>query len=300
MLRGRVVGPSIKGEKMSHDDPKKLTAFEKYVLVDKGTERPNTGLYTHFKQEGTYHCKQCGATLYRSADKFDSGCGWPSFDQEIAGAVTRVPDADGRRTEIICTACKGHLGHVFHGEKYTPKDTRHCVNSVSVRFVPKESHEYRQAVFASGCFWGTEYFLARVPGVIKTLVGYSGGQTQNPTYEAVCSGNTGHVECVQVTYDPKVVNYESLAKIFFETHDFTQTDGQGPDRGSQYLSVLFFGDDQEKQVAEELLKDLKRKGFEVATKLRPAERVWAGEEYHRDYYERRGEVPYCHRYKKIF
>lgn len=285
---------------MGKEDQKQLTAFEKYVLVDKGTERPNTGLYTHFKQEGAYHCKQCGTALYRSSDKFDSGCGWPSFDDEIPGAVTRVPDADGRRTEIICTACKGHLGHVFHGENYTPKNTRHCVNSVSVRFVPKESPDFRQAVFASGCFWGTEYFLARVPGVIKTLVGYSGGQTQNPTYEAVCSGTTGHVECVQVTYDPKVVSYETLAKIFFETHDFTQMDGQGPDRGSQYLSVLFYADEQEKRVAEGLLTNLRSKGFEVATKLHQAATFWPGEAYHRDYYERRGEVPYCHRYKKIF
>jgi peptide methionine sulfoxide reductase msrA/msrB len=285
---------------MSQGGSKKLTEFEKYVLIDKGTERPNTGLYTHFKQEGTYHCKQCGTPLYQSHDKFDSGCGWPSFDQEIPGAVTRTPDADGRRTEIICSACKGHLGHVFQGEQYTAKNTRHCVNSVSVRFAPKESTDYRHAVFASGCFWGTEYFLARVPGVIKTLVGYSGGQTQNPTYEAVCSGKTGHVECVQVTYDPKVVDFQTLAKMFFETHDFTQADGQGPDRGSQYLSVLFYGSEQEKKVAEELLQALKSKGFEVATKLRASETFWPGEDYHRDYYERRGEVPYCHRYRKIF
>jgi peptide methionine sulfoxide reductase msrA/msrB len=285
---------------MSEHKSKKLTEFEKYVLIDKGTERPNTGLYTHFKQEGTYHCKQCGAALYRSSDKFDSGCGWPSFDQEVTGAVTRVPDADGRRTEIICTTCQGHLGHVFHGENYTPKNTRHCVNSVSVRFAPKESSDYREVVFASGCFWGTEYFLARSPGVIKTLVGYCGGQTENPDYESVCSGKTGHVECVQVTYDPKVTDFETLAKVFFETHDFTQTDGQGPDRGSQYLSVLFYGDDHEKQIAEALVKVLQEKGFKVATSLRPSEKFWPGEEYHRDYYERRGEVPYCHRYRKVF
>ena len=285
---------------MTKKDHNQLTAFEKYVLIDKGTERPNTGLYTHFNQEGTYHCKQCGAALYRSGDKFDSGCGWPSFDLEIAGAVTRTPDADGRRTEIICAACKGHLGHVFHGENYTPKNTRHCVNSVSVRFVPKESSDYRQAIFASGCFWGTEYFLARVPGVIKTLVGYSGGKTENPSYEDVCSGKTGHVECVQVTYDPKVTDFKTLAKIFFETHDFTQSDGQGPDLGSQYLSVLFYSNDHEKQIAAELLDELKAKDFEVATKIRPIEKFWPGEDYHRDYYERRGEAPYCHRYRKVF
>lgn len=285
---------------MGKDDVQKLTSFETYVLRDKGTERPNTGLYTHFKQEGTYHCKQCGAALYKSSDKFDSGCGWPSFDQEISGAVTRTPDADGRRTEIICAACKGHLGHVFYGENYTQKNTRHCVNSVSVRFIPKESSEHQTAVFASGCFWGTEYFLARVPGVIKTLVGYSGGQTQNPDYESVCTGKTGHVECVQVTYDPKIVDFKALSKVFFETHDFTQADGQGPDRGAQYLSVLFYSNDQEKKIADELLRELKAKGYDVATTLRQSQTFWPGEEYHRDYYERRGEMPYCHRYKKIF
>ena len=286
-----------------------LTDAEARVILRKGTEAPYVGEYTNNKATGTYICRQCNAPLYQSADKFDSGCGWPSFDDEIEGAVIRVPDADGMRTEIVCANCGGHLGHVFLNEGFTPKLTRHCVNSISMKFVPegeslkptiKMNKELKKAYFASGCFWGTEYYLNKLKGVRETAVGYMGGHVDNPTYEQVCTKQSGHLETVEVVYNPEEITYDELVKFFFETHDFTQKDGQGPDIGPQYLSVIFYTSPEEKAIAEANIKILQDKGYEVATTIRPAEHFWRAEDYHQQYYDHKGTTPYCHIYRPIF
>ncbi|MFH1514643.1 MAG: bifunctional methionine sulfoxide reductase B/A protein [bacterium] len=283
-----------------------LTPEEENIILHKGTEAPGTGEYLNNKEAGVYTCKRCDAELYRSSDKFDSHCGWPSFDDEIAGAVKRITDADGRRTEIVCANCGGHLGHVFLGEGYTPRNTRHCVNSLSINFETEDEKtaqlESRQerAIFASGCFWGTEYHFNNAKGVISTTAGYIGGHVENPTYDTVCTDTTGHAEAVEVVYDPSKTSYEELAKLYFETHDFTQVNRQDPDIGEQYRSEIFYIDNEQKKIAEKLIGVLKDKGYKVATKLSKAGEFYKAEDYHQDYYEKNGKTPYCHLYKKIF
>jgi peptide methionine sulfoxide reductase msrA/msrB len=270
-----------------------LTPEEKFVIVRKGTEPAFSGQYDAHYKPGVYTCKQCDAVLYRSQDKFKSGCGWPSFDDEVAGAVRRLPDADGVRTEILCVKCGGHLGHVFLGEGLTAKNTRHCVNSISMNFVPEEKQPAR-AVFAGGCFWGVEHYLRRVPGVISTSVGYTGGRTENPTYKQVCTNTTGHAEAIEVLFDPEMVNFETLARLFFETHDPTQKDRQGPDIGSQYRSAVFYQDEEQRKTTQKLIDILKKKGLKVVTEMAPASRFWPAEDHHQDYYVKTGKQPYCH------
>lgn len=279
---------------------KKLTPDEKRVIIDKGTERPFTGQYTDFKDAGTYNCKQCGTALYKSSDKFDSHCGWPSFDDEINGKVIRVKDSDGQRTEIVCANCKAHLGHIFTGEGLTDKDTRHCVNSISLEFVPAAEHKDEYAIFAGGCFWGVEYYMEKIEGVEQVTSGFTGGKTENPTYEDVLTETTGHYEAVRVKYNPKKVSFEKLAKTFLEIHDPTQSSGQGPDIGPQYKSAIFYKNDEQKAQAEKLLNILRDKGYKIATKLLPAKPFYKAEDYHQNYYKNKGTRPYCHGYTKRF
>lgn len=286
------------GGKMTY---RKLSSEEERVIINKGTERPFTGQYLNNKKAGVYECRRCGADLYSSGHKFDSGCGWPSFDDEIPGAVTRVPDADGQRIEIVCARCGGHLGHVFEGENFTPKNTRHCVNSVSMHFREGAStEEPGEAIFAGGCFWGVEHLMRTETGVIEVISGYIGGAIENPSYEQVCSGTTGHLEAVKVKYNPEQVSFERLARLFFEIHDFTQKNGQGPDIGEQYLSAIFYQTEEQKQIAEKLIALLDDMGYQVATTVRAADTFWPAEDYHQQYYTRTGKAPYCHSRRKVF
>lgn len=277
-----------------------LNKAEEYVIIHKGTEKPFTGKYLHNKVSGTYTCKHCDSPLYYSKDKFDSECGWPSFDDEIPGAVKRIPDKDGRRTEILCANCNAHLGHVFLNEGFTQKNTRHCVNSISLKFIPDKNAKLETAYFASGCFWGTEFYFMKAKGVLETTVGFMGGTLENPSYEDVCSKESGHLEVTKVVFDHNETNYTELVKLFFETHDFTQTNGQGPDIGPQYLSCIFYTTDEQKKIATKYINKLSEKGYKVATMLKISSQFWEAEDYHQEYYKYKGTSPYCHQYKKIF
>ncbi|MBO6574909.1 MAG: peptide-methionine (S)-S-oxide reductase MsrA [Rhodothermales bacterium] len=157
-----------------------------------------------------------------------------------------------------------------------------------------------RALFASGCFWGTEYFLKQVDGVLSTRVGYTGGHQDDPTYREVCTGRTGHAETTEVVYDPERTDYETLARIFFETHDPTQVDRQGPDIGTQYRSAIFYLDSEQESIARKLIGELEGKGLKVATEVTAAQKFWPAEDYHQDYYSKTGGVPYCHGYRKLF
>ncbi len=282
----------------------KLSAFEKAVLVDKATERPFAGELLDAKGEGVFACRLCGAELYRSKDKFESHCGWPSFDDEIPSAVRRIPDADGRRIEIVCASCGGHLGHVFEGEGMTPKNTRHCVNSVSLVFKSEEEAstdpDRAKAYVAGGCFWGVEHYLQQLDGVESVVSGFMGGHVMRPDYYDVVRGDTGHLETVEVIYDPVRISYASIIKRFFGIHDPEQTNGQGPDIGSQYLSAVFVSSEAEANVVAELIGKLEANGYTIATQVLAKKEFFAADEGHQDYYEKKGTTPYCHGYVPRF
>jgi peptide methionine sulfoxide reductase msrA/msrB len=271
------------------------------VVAESATERPFSGEYNDFGESGTYLCRRCGLVLFRSQTKFHSGCGWPSFDEEIPGAVAFKKDPDGLRTEILCARCHAHLGHVFAGEGFTAKNTRHCVNSFSLDFVANlDVTDTEEAIFAAGCFWGVEYLFKKLPGVLKTEVGYTGGEKEAPSYEDVCTGTSGHYEAIRIVYDPTKINYKKIAMYFFEIHNPTQRNGQGPDIGQQYQSAIFYYDDEQKQIAIALIEELTQLGFQVATALFPVSTFWPAEAYHQNYYAKTGHAPYCHVYTKKF
>lgn len=278
--------------------PGQLTPEEEKVIVHKGTEAPFSGEYRNHFVPGTYICRNCKQPLYRSSDKFDSGCGRPSFEDTFPGAVHRSTDADGRRTEITCTNCWWHLGHVFVWEQITEKNTRHCVNSLSLQFISDaaELPPTELATFGGGCFRCLEAAFQQLRGVIQVISGYTWWKRPYPTYDQVCTWASWHVEVVQITFDPAIISYEQLLEVFFTIHDPTTLNRQWHDSGTQYASVIFYHNEAQKTTAQEIIADLELhhiRSDPIVTQLRPLEKFRIAEWYHQNYYMYQSQKPYC-------
>ena len=261
-----------------------LNQEEREIIVNKGTEAPFSGEYNDHFDAGIFICRACKSPLYESNTKFNSGCGWPSFDEEIAGSISRNEDLSGGRfrTEICCKKCDGHLGHVFHGEQITQKDTRHCVNSLSIQF--KKYDNLSIAYFGAGCFWSVEKIFRDTKGVYMCQSGYMGGDTKNPNYREVCTGKTNHAEVVEVYYDEKEVSYDSLLQIFWSNHNPTSLNRQGLDIGTQYRSVIYYTSDVQKDSANSsLIASQKNLDRLIVTQIEKSTVFYRAEEYHQNY-----------------
>jgi peptide methionine sulfoxide reductase msrA/msrB len=263
---------------------KGLTSDELAILKNKGTEPPFTGEYNDFFEAGIFICRACKTPLYESNTKFNSGCGWPSFDDEIENAIVRYEDLSGgrARTEICCAKCDGHLGHVFIGEQITEKNTRHCVNSLSLQF--KAYTNLEKATFGAGCFWQVEKIFKATTGVYLSSVGYMGGNTENPTYEEVCKGQTNHAEVVHIHFNADIISYDEVLEIFWNNHNPTTKNRQGLDVGTQYRSVVFFHSEEQMKIVESSLKHQSKNWKNpIVTQIISAEKFYRAEEYHQNY-----------------
>jgi peptide methionine sulfoxide reductase msrA/msrB len=309
-----------KVKKTDSEWKKTLTPEQFRVMRQGGTERPFSGQYNDLWENGFYTCAGCGTPLFRSETKYDHGTGWPSFTAPVDEKNLVYKDDYSllvKRVEVRCAACGAHLGHVFD-DGPAPTFLHYCINSAAMNFVPASpaeaasglargpssqhveassktarglAEEAETATFAAGCFWGVEHKLGKIPGVLSTMAGYTGGKTANPSYEDVCTGKTGHAESVQLRFDPAQVSYEELVRKFFGIHDPTQVNRQGPDRGTQYRSAIFYHDARQKQAAEKVMAELGASGkFKrpLATELVPASVFYPAEEYHQKYLEKNG------------
>ena len=276
------------------DEWRSLLSPEQHrVTRERGTERAFSSDMCGLFEPGLYRCVCCDTLLFDAGEKFESGTGWPSFTQPARDNAVgyRVDNTYGmQRVETVCNTCDAHLGHVFP-DGPEPSGLRYCINALALA---KSVESQAMATFGGGCFWCTEAVFQQLDGVRKVESGYSGGDTANPNYEQVCSGQTGHAEVVQVTYDPSTITYADLVRIHLSTHNPTTPDRQGADRGTQYRSIILTHDDEQETVAKRVIEEMESSFDDpIVTEVKPLDVFHAAERYHQDYYLSNPDKPYC-------
>lgn len=306
-------------DKPSEEELKKRLSPLQYEVTQKcGTEPAFNNRYWDNHEPGIYVDVVSGEPLFSSLDKYDSGSGWPSFSRPLEESNIELRDDRSlfmRRVEVRSSDAGSHLGHVFE-DGPQPTGLRYCINSAALRFIPADRLEaegygsyaalfadragdtgHQVALLAGGCFWGVEELLRRLPGVVDTQVGYTGGEVPDPTYATLKGGSSGHAEAVKITFDPERVSYEEILEYFFRLHDPTTRNRQGNDIGSQYRSAIFFLDESQRQVAEAVKARVDESGKwprPVVTEIVPAGDFWEAEEYHQDYLVKNPSGYTCH------